>query len=111
MISQEAYLKWKSERARRKLTPGERFGRAKFIFAWIFALAVFVVCMLVLMVYAMTFGEKKTQSFLLSIALALFTSFVIIEPIEILLLVSLPFLLDNGWTAQLRSRAKDLGLI
>ena len=111
VATSEAYLEWKANKIKRRRSPGERLVLTKFVFAWFLALSMFVVCLLMLMIYAMTFGEKKMQSFLLSIVLSLSSDFLIIEPIEILLIVSLPFLLDNNFMLQIRTRAQDLGFL
>jgi len=107
----DAYAKWKKEKFTRRRTSSERFAYAKFVTAWILVIAMFVACVLILMIYAMTFGEQKMQSFLLSIVLSLVSDFFVIEPIEILLIVSLPFLLDNSCIASVRNSAKDLGIL
>jgi len=107
----DAYAKWKKEKFTRKRTSSERFAYAKFVTAWTLVILMFVACVLILMIYAMTFGELKMQSFLLSIVLSLFSDFFVIEPIEILLVVSLPFLLDNSCIASIRNGAKDLGIL
>jgi len=107
----DAYAKWKKERFTRKRTSSERFAYAKFVAAWTLVIAMFVACVLILMIYAMTFGEQKMQSFLLSIVLSLFGDFFVIEPIEILLVVSLPFLLDNSCITSVKNGAKDLGIL
>jgi len=107
----DAYAKWKKEKFTRKRTSSERFAYAKFVTAWTLVFLTFVACILILMIYAMTFGEQKMQSFLLSIVLSLFSDFFIIEPLEILLVVSLPFLLDNSCITSVRNGAKDLGIL
>jgi len=46
----------------------------------------------------------------LSQVISLTSDFFVIEPIEILLIVSLPFLLNNSCIANTRQTLKDLGV-
>jgi len=110
-ISSEGFSRWKATKGKRKFTSKERAGLMRFVLVWFLVVATFAICLVMVMIYAMTFGEKKTRTFLLSMVLSLSSDFFVVEPIEILLLVSLPFLLDNAFVANVRARAKDLGLL
>lgn len=108
----ETLQRWKEERARGlRRAPGALVAYIKFVVAWIIVLLTFIVCILMLMIYAMSFGELKMRDFLLSVVAALGHSFGVVEPLEILLIISLPFLLDNSVFGEIRGLAKDLGLV
>ena len=59
--------------------------------------------------YAMQFGEKKTRSWLLSWVVASAHAWLIIEPIEVIIIAFLPQLLENRCVSNCREFAKEMG--
>ena len=58
----------------------------------------------------MLFDEEKTKEWLTSFAIASGNLWFVVEPVEVLALVMLPFLLDNSCVANTRQTLKDLGV-
>jgi hypothetical protein len=56
-------------------------------------------------------GREKTDEWLLGLLQGFWFGVGILEPIEVMAIVLLPFLFDNSCVAELRTKAKDLGLI
>ena len=54
---------------------------------------------------------EKTDEWLLGLLQGFWFGVGILEPIEVMAIVLLPFLFDNSCVAELRTKAKDLGLI
>lgn len=87
----------------------ERRGIARFAVAWAIVLFVQLVCTLVILIQAYLFGEEKMRSFLLSFVVSLTSDFFIVEPLEVLGLVMLPFIFNAQCCVSLRKAARDLG--
>ena len=84
---------------------------ARLTLAWVFNIAFYLIMCWFTYTYASLFGPEETNGWLMSFVLASGNAWLIIEPFEVLLLVMLPFLLDNKYVANCRDTAKELGLI
>ena len=89
----------------------ERRGLARFVAVWTLVLLFQVACTLLYMVQAYLFGEEKMRTFLLSFCISLGSDFAIIEPVEVLGLVLLPFFFDAGCCVRMRLAARELGFV
>ena len=79
--------------------------------AWVFNVAFYLIMCWFTYTYAILFGPKETEGWLMSFVLASGNAWLIIEPFEVFLLVMLPFLFDNACVARCRETAKELGII
>ena len=84
---------------------------ARLTLAWVFNIAFYLIMCWFTYTYASLFGPEETNGWLMSFVLASGNAWLIIEPFEVLLLVMLPFLLDNSYVANCRDTAKELGLL
>ena len=84
---------------------------ARLTLAWVFNIAFYLIMCWFTYTYASLFGPEETNGWLMSFVLASGNAWLIIEPFEVLLLVMLPFILDNKYVANCRDTAKELGLI
>jgi hypothetical protein len=78
---------------------------------WIFNLSVFVGSWLVCWIYGVTFGPVAFGSILLAWGLALFQTFVIVEPAEVIGIVVFPSIAENKYVAKCRHFLKEYGFI
>ena len=62
----------------------------------------------VTMIYASAFGNDETRTYLLTWCLSLGQMWIVIEPLEVLLLVMAPFLCENQTVTRLRTAYKDI---
>ena len=97
--------------ARRRWRAGAYFrGKLRRIASWAFnCFFYFMLCWIVI-TYAMQFGEKKTQRWLLSWVFASMHAWLIVEPAEVILIACLPWLLENKCVANCKEFAKELGI-
>ena len=96
---------------RRRWRAGAYFrGKLRRITAWAFnCFFYFMLCWIVI-TYAMQFGEKKTQRWLLSWVFASMHAWLIVEPAEVVLIACLPWLLENRCVSNCKEFAKELGI-
>jgi len=80
----------------------------KIALVWTFIVLVGMVCALSCIMFAAGFGNDATQKFVMDYFFGIFYSFGIVEPFEILMLVCLPFLMDNKLAVELRTQYKNL---
>ena len=78
-------------------------------FSWAFNCFTFFMLNLMVVTYAMQFGEDKTKLWLMSWVIASVHAWVIIEPAEVILIALVPQLLENQCVANCREFAKEMG--
>merc|ERR1719263_1002918 len=79
-------------------------------FSWAFNFFVFFMMCWMVITYALQFGEEKTQDWLLGWVVSSAHAWLIIEPLEVIILALFPVLLENECVANARETAKELGL-
>jgi len=85
---------------------------AQWALAWIIVYGTNVTLLLILMIFAsQTFGPEHTNGFLLTWMTAAALAWLVVEPLEVVALVFLPFILDNKYVARVRFTLKELGVI
>ena len=83
-------------------------GRARYYFAWFLVLAIEFTSASLTMIYASTFGNDETKTYLLTWCLSLGQMWFVIEPLEVLLLVMAPSLCENDTVTKLRTAWKEI---
>jgi len=87
-------------------------GDAQWALAWIIVYGTNVTLLLILMIFAsQTFGPEGTNGFLLSWMTAAALAWLVVEPLEVVAIVFLPFILDNKYVANTRFALKELGIL
>jgi hypothetical protein len=84
---------------------------ARLAFAWLINIVFYLMMCWFVWTYASLFGPEETEGWLMSWVLASGNAWVVIEPLEVVIIVMLPFLFDNACVANCRTTAKELGLI
>jgi len=77
--------------------------------SWSVNFVIFFMLNWMVVTYAMQFGDKKTREWLLSLVMASVNAWLIIEPVEVILIAFLPQLLENKCVANCREFAKEMG--
>ena len=80
-------------------------------FAWFINVFFYLLICWFIWTYASVFGPEETKGWLMSWLLASGNAWIIIEPLEVVIIVMLPFLFDNACVANCRTTEKELGLI
>lgn len=70
--------------------------RLRLYLAWLFNFAVFAVFLLISIIYAAEFGNKRTRSMVISWLLAYGVTFALVEPIQVLIIACAPSLFDDS---------------
>merc|ERR1712060_858009 len=85
---------------------------ARLITSWCVVVFSIITMYLMLMIFAsQTFGPEKTNEFLMSWMTAAALAWLVVEPLEVVILVCFPSLLNNKYVANVRQTLKDLGVI
>lgn len=69
--------------------------RTRTALAWAFNLAIFLVAEVLVYAYGHSFGRRKTVAMLTSWAMASGQTWIFVEPLQVFLIVSLPFIFDR----------------
>lgn len=70
--------------------------RLRICLAWLFNFAVFAVFLLISIIYAAEFGNRRTKSMAISWLIAYGVTFALIEPIQVLIIACAPSLFDDS---------------
>ena len=102
-----------AERIRRsKLVPFTRkYILLRWTIGWILNCVLFAMLWIINLTYGVMFGPAEFQVILYAWAAALFQTFIIVEPSEVLALVLMPSIADNPCIVKCRTQLKDLGFI
>ena len=74
----------------------KRSYRLRMMLAWLFNLSVFVVCCMVSIIYGRLFGKARTNDMVIGWVLASGQTWGAIEPVQVLMVATLPFLIKEG---------------
>ena len=105
----QATLEAHEMRRRRKLRVRELCGWARVGVGWLFNFVLYFICCLFTITTCMLKGRVWTQVWMMSVVSANGLTWGLVEPLECLIVVSLPFLFDNKYVGWLRTKLKDLG--
>jgi len=102
-----------AERIRRsKLVPfSRRYILLRWAIGWILNVIFFAMLWIINLTYGVLHGPAEFTQVLLAWGLALFQTFIIVEPSEVLALVLMPSIADNPCVVRCRTQCKDLGFI
>jgi hypothetical protein len=113
MVGRAKISKEDAERIRRsKLVPfGKTYIKIRWYLGWFINLTIFLALWLLNYIYGALHGPQKFLVVMVAWAAALFQTFIIVEPTEVLGIVLLPGLAEHPCVAKCRANLKEYGFI
>ena len=106
---EQASMEAREMHRRRRRTLREACGWLRVGSGWLVNWATYFVCCAFTIITCQVKGRVWTQGWMLSVLSANGMTWGLVEPLECLIVVSLPFLFDNKAVAWFRTKMKDLG--